>query len=553
MVFNSNSLKLLSRVSFHKLHSHTAFPRNSNHNAVDDVAAAICDSFRRRRSWDAVSRKFGSLELNDSLVEQVLLELKDPNDAKTALSFFHWSAKTHRFNHGVRSYSIAIHVLVRAGLITDARALLESLAAKNRDPGAVRAVTDSLIDAVGFVSGSHRPVLDLLVQTYAKMRLTEAAFDVCCNVEARGFRVSLASFNSVLHVLQRSDRVSLVWDVYEHMIRGRNYPNAVTLKIMIDALCKEGLLQRNVDALDRIMGERKRSSHSPSAIVNSSLILRMVEKGHLVEEEGKRERVAVMVVTLLKRLLQQNLVPDSVGYSLIVHAKVRLGSLDSALEMYEEMVMSGFEPNSFVYTSFTGGFCKEGRIDEAMELMRGMEGRGLKPYGETFDHVIIGCAAGSGRLEECLGVFEAMLGAGFIPSCLSFDKMVEKLCENRDVEQANANLTRLLDKGFLPGETTYSLLIKGYAAKGEVQEVLKLYYEMEYKSMCPGLSVFTSVIQCLCRCGKLEDAEKYLKTMKSRLLTPDVAIYETMIASHEQKGNNARVLQLCNEMASLEL
>lgn len=546
---NSKPLKLLSRlISSRKSHSQTAFRSTSKQDGNINIVSAICDSFRRGRNWDAVSCEFGSVELSDSLVEQVLLELKDPIDAKTALGFFHWFAKTHRFKHGVRSYSIAIHVLLRAGLVTDAKALLESLANNNTESPAVRAVVDSLIDTSEVVvSGSHAPVLDLLIQAYAKARLTNVAFDVCRYVDSRGFCVSLASFNALLHVAQKSNKCAMVWDVYEDMIGKRVYPNAVTLRIMIDALCKEGLLQRNVDTLDRIT--KKRCSHSPSSIVNSSLVLRLIEKGHVEEEE----RVVVVVTTLLKRLLQNNLIPDLVAYSLIIHAKVSLGNLDSALELYKEMVRRGFQENSFVYTSFIGAFCRKGRIEEAVGLMREMEGKGLKPYGETFECVIVGCA-NSGRLKECLSFFEEMLSAGFVPSCVSFDEVVEKLCcENGYVERANAMLTVLLDKGFLPSDVVYSHLIRGYAIKDEVQEVLKLYYEMEYRSMCPGLSVFALIIQCLCRLGKLEDAEKYLRIMKGRLLTPNVDIYEALITSHVQKGNGVRALQLHDEMASLEL
>ncbi|KEH33601.1 PPR containing protein [Medicago truncatula] len=110
------------------------------------------------------------------------------------------------------------------------------------------------------------------------------------------------------------------------MIEKRVYPNVVTFKILIDALCKEKLLRRNVDNVDRIVG--KRNSHFPSVIVNFSLSLRMMEKEG--EEEGK-------LVTLLKRLLQKNLIGNSVAYLLIFHVNVRLGDLDFALEMLSVM------------------------------------------------------------------------------------------------------------------------------------------------------------------------------------------------------------------------
>ena len=517
------------------IHTQTVSKDNDNN---DDVSA-ICNSFRRGWNWDIISTKFGPFVLSDSVAERVLLELKDPSDAKCALGFFHWSTKRKNFEHGIRSYCIAIHILVRARLLNDARALLNSVLNKTKESGPRFSVVDTLLDCYQ-VSDSHPLVFDLLIQAYAKLRMTDVAFEVCLFVEEHGFFVSLISFNTLLHVAQKSDQCDLVWDVYEHMIRERAYPNVATLRIMINALCKDGQLQKNVDALERIIGKR---CSSPSVIVNSSLIFRVLEGGEMEES---------MVVVLLKRLLQKNLIPDSVAYSLIVHAKVRLGCLDSAWEMYQEMVKRGFQVNSFVYTSFIGAYCRERRSEEADGLMQEMEERGLKPYGQTFDHLIIGFA-NLERLEECLSTCEKMLRIGLIPSCLSFNKMVEKLCVRGDMEQANTMLTVLLDKGFLPNDITYSYLIEGYAKKDKIQEVLKLYYEMEYRSMSPGISVFASIIQSLCHCGKLEDAEKYLRIMKGRLLTPTVTIYKTLIAGYMQKGDNTRALHLHNEMASLLL
>ncbi|XP_020209403.1 pentatricopeptide repeat-containing protein At1g66345, mitochondrial [Cajanus cajan] len=510
----------------------------------DSVVCALCTSFREGRNWDAVTREFGALELNDSSVEQVLLHLNSPTDAKAALGFFHWAAKRHNgFQHATRSYCIAIHLLLGARLVTDARALLQSLAQRNTDTRTVRAVVDSLLDTC-HLSTSRSLAVNLFIQAYAKAKLTDLAFDACRYVEDRGFSVSVVSFNALLHAVQRSHECGLVWDVYEFMIRRRAYPNVTSLRIMVDALCKEGELQKSVDTLDRIM--RKRTFRSPSMIVNCGLMLRIMERGHVAESERD-------VVVLLKRLLQKNLLHETVVYSLIVHAKVVFGDLDSARGLFMEMVRRGFEGNAFVYNSFIGAFCRDGRIEEAVGLMREMEGKGLEPYGETFEHILVGCAADSERLEECLRAFEEMVKVGFVPGCLVFNEVVERLCERGYVEKANEMLTVLLDRGFLPNDVTYCRLMQGYAEKEEVQEVLKLYYEMEYRSVSPGLLVFVAIIRCLCRCGKVEDAERYLRIMKGRSVSPDVTVYEALIDGYAKKGDSGKAICLREEMASLVL
>ncbi|KHN29571.1 Pentatricopeptide repeat-containing protein, mitochondrial [Glycine soja] len=441
-----------------------------------------------------------------------------PDDAKAALRFFHWAAKRNNdnntFHHTTRSYTITINLLLTSGDLTF----------------------------------SQPPLLK------SSAKLTDVAFDLCRYVEEeRGFSssVSVVSFNVLLHALQRSEKCGgSVWEVYEFMIRRRAYPNATSLRIMIDAICKEGELQKIVDTVDRIIVGNNDCSRSrfrsPAMIVNCGLMLRILGKGRVAKSESDD------VVVLLKRLLQKNLLHEKVVYSLVVHAKVVFGNLDYAWGFYLEMVQRGFEGNAFVYTLFIGAFCREGRVGKAIGLLREMQGKGLRPYGETFEHIVVGCAAAEDS-EQCVSFFEEMVRVGFVPACMVFNKVVERLCEKGKVEKANGMLTVLLEKGFMPNDVTYAHLMQGYARKEEVQEVLKLYYEMEYRCVSPGLSVFGTIVQCFCRCGKVEDAEKYLRIMKGRLVRPDVSVYQALIDGYMKKGESARALHLRDEMASLEV
>ena len=519
---------------FSRLQTHTA----SFSKLDDDVVAALCNSFRARRNWDSITHQFRSLDLNDSLVQHLLMQFNSPSDAKAALGFFHWAATrpNSTFQPTTRSYAITINLLLRANLLVHARALLRSLTKTNTHSHAVPALVDSLLDVL--VSTSRDLAVNLLIQAYAKARLTDVAFHVCRYVEEHGVSVTVVSFNALLHAVQRSEKCFLVWEVYEFMIRRRIYPNLTSLRIMVDVLCKEGELQKIVDTLDRIM--RRSTFRSPSMIVNCSLMLRILERGRVAESESD-------VVVLLKRMLQKNLLHENVVWSLVLHAKVAFGDLDSAWGLYGEMVRRGFEPNAFVYTSFVGAFCRDGRVGEAISLVREMEGKELRPYGETYEHVV---AADS---EECVRVFDEMVRVGFVPGCVVFNKVVERLCEKGEVEKANGMLSVLMDKGFSPDDVTYSLLMQGYTRKEEVQEVLKLYYEMEYKRVNPGLSVFVTVVRCLCRCGKVEEAERYLRVMRERVVALDACVYEELIDGYIKKGDTARALYLQEELASLEL
>ncbi|KAF8022582.1 hypothetical protein BT93_F0177 [Corymbia citriodora subsp. variegata] len=508
-------------------------PANAEEAPADAVAVALSNSLRRGWSWDALNRKFEHLALDDALVERVLLELKEPADATCALGFFHWSAKERKFEHGIRSYCVAINILVRAQLIRDAKALIESVLKRSAGESSKLSVADSLLDSYRIAFGTPL-VFDLLVQAYAKLRMFEIGFDVCCHLEERGFSFSLATFNTLINVIQKSDQNPLVWRIYEHMIKRRTYPSEATTRIMIDSLCKEGKLKMFVDMLDRIHGKRC----APSVIVNASLLHRILEEGRIDD-----------AMVLLKRMLQKNMVFDTIAYSMVIYSKVMIGDIDSAWKVHEEMLKRGFNENSFVYTKFIGAYCRTARVEEAKNLMEEMGNKGLKPYAETFDLLIEGLAK-SGRVEESLSYCKKMLDMGLFPTCLAFNEMVAKLCEKGNVKQGNEMLTLLLDNGFSPDEATYSLLISGYAREGNSDEVLKLYYETKQRGLSGGSMVFTSLINSLCRCGKLTEAEKYLKYADSPSLPEKANLYETLIACYLERGDRRKCLQIYNEMES---
>ncbi|CAM8927802.1 unnamed protein product [Rhodiola kirilowii] len=468
------------------IHSDTNFVKNN------EVIALLRDSVRQGLSWDTLSKKFVDLEMSDSLVEKVLLALKEPSEAKRALGFFHWSAQRRDVRHSVEAYCVAVHILVRSRMMKDAQALLESVLKNNEG-----VVVSALLDSYRITSSSHY-VFDLLVRTYSKLRMLDRAFEVCCYLEENGISLSVTTFNTLIHVAHRSDKAILAWKIYEHMFRARMYPNEVTMRTMVNVLCKEGQLQKSVDVLDRIQGKRC----SPMVIVNTSLVLRIVEEGR--SEEG---------IVLLKRMLQKNIILDSVAFSLTVHANVEADDLDSAWEVLESMAKRGFQANSFVYTSFIRAYFKQEKIDEANRLMQEMGEIGLVPYDDTFNILIEGCAK-AGRNEESLNYCESMVKLRMCPSCRAFNVMVQSLSEVDHLNKANDLLTVLIDNSFEPDEVTYSHLITGFASTGEISVALKLYYEMKFRSLILGAMAFKVLGRGLQASGKLAEAEKLSTDMK---------------------------------------
>lgn len=514
----TKSTRFLSYINTATEPPHTAPPEEDDEEKTAAKITTICKSFPNNLNWKNLNKNLKTFNLdNSNLINIVLIQLKDPPNARKALSFFHWSSHFTNITHQIHTYALIIHILVNARLIKDANALIESVLTRS-----VTGNGSSVIPFIHCLMSSYEVtcsttfVFDLLIQICSKLRMIDDAVEGCFCLGEHGFRLSVISYNTLLYVIQKSDKTMMVWKVYEHMIVHRTYPNDKSVGIMVNALCKKGKLQTFVDMVDRIDGKRC----LPRVIVNTCLVFGMIEDGRI--EDG---------LVLMKRMLIKNMILDTISCSLIVYGKIKLRELESAWVVYEEMVKRGLKANSFVHTSFIRAYCEAGKIEDGYELFKDMERIGLQVYDETYTHMIVGCSK-VGRLEESLNFCEKMVQSGFIPSCLAFNEVVERLNGHGIVRRADEMLTLLLDKGFVPDVDTYSYLIVGYGREGDIEGVLKLYYEMEYKKLSPGAMVFTWLIVILYQSGRIDESERYLRTMKARSLVPLDYTIDTLILSH---------------------
>ncbi|KMZ65451.1 putative Pentatricopeptide repeat-containing protein [Zostera marina] len=466
--------------------------------------STICELLRNGGRWDGLNASCNSIPLSDSIIQNVLDQFKHPVDARKGLLFFHWCSRQRKYRHGLRTYCIMVHILVRGGSIIDATALMESAIKKYSGSGNI---VETLVDVYDIVVPGPQ-VFDIMLQSLSKLKMFDQAIEACHYL--REFHVGavipcLATFNSLLHSARKSENFNLVWKIYRFMVVNRIYPNQATVEIMINALCKEGRLRRIVDVLDMIHGKRC----GPNIVVNTALILRIID-----EETPSSSDEAIM---LLKRMLQKNLILDDIAHSLTIHSYCKMRKLETSLESFDEMRKRGHTPNPFVYNSLIALHCIDGRIEDANELMEEMLVSGLTPYDETYNS-LIKCSARMDRPEhEILGHCRGMIRRGLLPSRDSCNRMLGNLCENRRVEKANKVLTVLLDRGFVPDEVSYSKLVQGYGKIGNSKEIFKLYYEMEgNEGLCCGFVAYCSLITALCRCGKVREAQKIATLMKHK-------------------------------------
>lgn len=168
------------------------------------------------------------------------------------------------------------------------------------------------------------------------------------------------------------------------------------------------------------------------------------------------------------------------------------------------------------------------------------------------------------ELKKCVNFFHLMSTSGFDYSLERLNIVVETLCRNRLVEEAEYLVSKLGD-WIQPNGVTYGWLIHGYCNVGQLieaskvwnsmvdlgfepsvdvveimmetffkrnqyDEALKVFQMMRVKRMDElGLSTYRLVINWMCKRGKIEEAQMVFEEMLKRDMQPDNSTLSSLI------------------------
>ncbi|KAF2312993.1 hypothetical protein GH714_008633 [Hevea brasiliensis] len=323
-------------------------------NDANTVVNAICDSLRRGNSWDVLSRNFDSVELNDLLVKNVLLELKEPTDAKRALGFFHWSAQRKNFVH----------------------------------------------------------------EAYAKLRLFEVGFEVCCYLADHGFFVSLTSFNILIHVVQKSDKSP--WILEE----GKIEVAMALLKLM---------LQKNM-ILD--------------AIAYSLIVYAKVRLGNLDS-----------AMEVYEEMLKRGFIANSFVYTSFIGAYCNGGKLEEANQLIEEMENMGLKPYDETYNFLIEGCAKSGRVEESLSYCEKMIERGLLPSRLAFNKMVTKLCE-TGAVKQANAMLTRLLDNGFLPNDITYSHLIAGYARDNQIQEVLKLYYEMEYRALCPGLLAFTSLIR---------------------------------------------------------------------------------------------
>ncbi|GKB12506.1 pentatricopeptide repeat-containing protein [Tanacetum coccineum] len=166
------------------------------------------------------------------------------------------------------------------------------------------------------------------------------------------------------------------------------------------------------------------------------------------------------LLNLHRFITQAAISANIVTYNLVITTYLECRKVDTALEHYKQLVENApFEANSTTYRVLVKGLVDNGKLDMV----------NLGSY-----NVVVDGYCGEKRFDDAIKVFNSMGEKRCYPDTLSFNNLIEQLCENGLLGKAEETM---VEAKLRPNLGVYNQLMDGLVKVGKVDEA-KAFFDM---------------------------------------------------------------------------
>ncbi|KAI5598981.1 hypothetical protein BDE02_02G167600 [Populus trichocarpa] len=418
-----------------------------------------------------------SIPLSEYLVLQILR--RNSLDSSKKMEFFKWCSVRHIYKHSVSTYSQMFSTLCRSGYLEEVPDLLNSM--KND----------------GVVVGSE--TFKLLLDAFIRSGKFDSALDILDHMEELGSNPNPHMYDSIIVALAKKNQVGLALSIMFKLLEASdgNEENAVGVSLPGSVACNALLVAlRN--------GEMKVEFKTVFAKLRGKVGFELNTWGYniCIHAFGCWGDLTTSL-RLFKEMKEKSLAsgsldPDLCTYNSLIHVLCLAGKVKDAVIVYEELKVSGHEPDAFTY-----------RI-----LIQGC-------YTVVYNSLLDGMFKARKVMEACQ-LFEKMVQDGVRASCWTYNILIDGLCKNGRAEAGYNLFCGLKKKGQFVDAVTYSIVVLLLCRKGHLEEALHLVEEMEERGFVVDLITITSLLIAFHKQGRWDCTERLMKHIRDVNLLPNV-------------------------------
>merc|ERR1719322_202429 len=430
--------------------------------------------------------------------------------------------------------------------------------------------------------------MNIMFKYAIKNRNLELAKRLTKDVMCKNFTPNLSTFNSLLNLSLKMNRVTDAMQLYQNLKSTPSRPDSFTFSIMLNgaknchfelhmvnalledikvALAKEGQKMDEVvfnsvleilftydllDQFDYFHAEMKRQN-IPESSFTFSVILKKLSK---MEDFEK-------INSVFDEILEKKISISDFNYGFLLDYFAKMKRMDWANAIYSKLRCAGVELSSIIFTTMIKGFILTEEYSSALKIFNDIKHLIEQPGMIITYNCALDVFVHQERMEEALELFEE-IDKTFKADLISYSTIVKGLCKLNDRNRAFTMIKRMIDseieydisilnlflencaatdnhkmgitsfehflkKKVIINEITLGIMVKIYGAQFKLKNAFDLVNMFAEINTKPSLIFFTNLIHVSFYNRKPNKAELVHTLMRKEGIKGDKLMYSKMI------------------------
>ncbi|XP_010256611.1 PREDICTED: pentatricopeptide repeat-containing protein At2g02750 [Nelumbo nucifera] len=200
-----------------------------------------------------------------------------------------------------------------------------------------------------------------------------------------------------------------------------------------------------------------------------------------------------------------------VAWNSMISGTMLNGQYETAVELFEQLILDGLEPDSTTWNSMISGFSQLGKAEEAFRFFTRMQLEGVAPSLKSITSLLPACSALSALLRG-KEIHGHIIRTGFIDD--------EFICTALIDMYMKCGYSSWAFRIFYCAQTTkdpaiWNAMISGYGRNGEYKSAFEIFSRMEEERVQPNLATFAGLLSACAHSGLIDEAWKLFRLMST--------------------------------------
>ncbi|KAJ7542974.1 hypothetical protein O6H91_09G020300 [Diphasiastrum complanatum] len=351
-----------------------------------------------------------------------------------------------------------------------------------------------------------------LVDMYAKCGSIEDAWKVFKGMPTR----NVYSWNAIIGGYVKCREYNKAMELFKQMQHEGMEPDIVTLVSVLNACCNLGALEEGRSAHAKAI----KKGYGDDATVGSCLIDMYAECGSIEDS-----------LTVFNSKLNHNVV----SWSAMLDRYMKMGQLEKAWALFQQMEREGVQPDSFTFVS---------ALNACASLLALKEGRHVHlqviHYGLESDVFVGSCLVSMYAKCECIEDAQKVFNNMPVRDIFAWNAMLGAYVKFYEWDKVLTLYQQMEQVELKPDIVTFVHVLNACANLAVIQEGMNVHAQVLKRNFESNPFVGSCLVDMYAKCGALQDACRVFNNMTER----DVFSWNAMLGGYAMHGLGTKAVWL---------